>query len=168
MGAYLSHSFLILLLLLQLPLLLLQYQPPGALTILALAGVSQPALLILGQRQLYKDWRFRLKHIPTLALLAIGISASATRAVLEAVAGGSHVFVRTPKGSIGGDGRGYKLPFDGIVLLELSLATYSGAGICLAFAGRNHGPIPFLVSCLMGFGFVGVRSLWEQRLRESY
>ena len=163
MAAYSSNLLLLLLLLLQIPLIAARYQFSPNLVIFSVIAVSQPLLFILGQQVLYPDWLRRLRHFPTLMLVAIGLAPSNGRAILQALFSHNHPFVRTPKQGAGtGTGTAvqpYRFPFDWIILAELFLAAYAGLGIILAVRQQNFGPVFFLGACLLGLSAVAALSL---------
>ena len=162
MSAYTTHLLLLMLLFLQIPLIYLDYSFPTLLFAFSLIAIGQPLLFVLGQQVLYPDWVKRLRHFPTLLIVAIGLAPSNSRAILQALAGGQHVFVRTPKTGDGLVGkRPYRLPFDWIVVAEVLLAVYSLAGLLLAVSQGNWGPVFFLGMCTFGFGYVAFLSLCE-------
>lgn len=159
MSAYATHALFLLLLLLQIPLLLAHYQYPSWFIVITLAGLGQPILFIAAQRVLYHDWLFRLRFLPTLLLVAIGMAPSNTRAVVRGAIGRQHTFVRTPKGK----GNRYQLPLDGLVGIELALALYAAVGVALAIRMGTPGPLPLLASSVLGFGFVAFASWRDSR-----
>ncbi len=164
MSAYSTHLLLIALLLLQLPLIMADYQLPGWLLLFSLAGIGQPLLFIASQAVLYPDWQRRLRHLPTLLLIAIGLAPTNTRAILQAFFGREHVFIRTPKQ--GGNGRispSYRLRFDWIVAAELFFMAYAALSILLALRQGNLGTLFFLAICVVGFGYVAFLTLREQK-----
>ncbi|MCZ7665723.1 MAG: glycosyltransferase [Chloroflexi bacterium] len=111
MAAYGAHLLLILLLLLQIPLIYGRFHPPAALFTFSLIAIGQPLLFVLAQQTLYPDWLRRLRHFPTLLIIAIGLAPSNSRAILQAIWGREHVFVRTPKiGDQAAGKRPYHLP----------------------------------------------------------
>lgn len=179
MSGYMTHLLLLLLLLVQVPLIFLGYRPPAGLLIFAVAGIGQPLLFVLGQRELYPDWPRRLRFLPALLLVAIGLAPANARAILQAFFGRRHTFVRTPKGadlvlqtSAAGSGPQlallaqpvphYRLPVDWIVLVELLLAGYATAGLALSLASGNLGPVFFMMTCTLGFSYVSLASLRER------
>jgi cellulose synthase/poly-beta-1,6-N-acetylglucosamine synthase-like glycosyltransferase len=169
MSLYMAHILLIILLLLFVPLVYANYQFSGGMIIFSIAGIGQPLLFILGQQVLYANWRQRLHHLPTLLLVAIGLAPSVSRAILQGVFNRNNVFVRTPKLGLGqrvtrgrGDGA-YRLRFDWIILLELLLALYAAIGIVVAVAQNNFGSIFFLLTCVLGMGYVAVQSIRENK-----
>lgn len=166
MAAYSTHLLVLSLLLLQIPLLLFGVRFTPKMMLFSIAGIGQPVLFILAQQVLYGDWKKRLRYLPSMLLIAIGIGPSTIRAILEIITQRQHVFLRTPKH---GDTTNpklvlsvYKFPFDRIVGLELTLAVYAFVGIILAFYTRNLGPLFFLITCACGFGYVAWLSLREQ------
>src|SRR5438309_11458718 len=52
---------------------------------------------LVSQRELYPDWRTRLRYLPFLMSVGIGLSVSNSKAVMEALLGIRSNFVRTPK-----------------------------------------------------------------------
>src|SRR5207248_1327370 len=56
------------------------------------------------QREIHTDWRARLKYVPFLMSVGIGLSVNNTRAVFEALFNKPGEFTRTPKYRIEADG----------------------------------------------------------------
>ena len=160
MSAYTASLWVILVLLTLVPLVYLRYPFPPWLLALSMAGLSQPVLFSLSQQFLHQDWGQRLRHLPTLLLVAIGLSPAIGRGLIQAWTGKQHVFVRTPKGEKGQ--QVYRLPFDGIIFVELGLALYAAAGLGICLLRQTYGPALFLFTCLLGLGMVGLSSLREQ------
>ena len=53
--------------------------------------------------------------------------------------------------------------------MELLLAVYAAVGLYLAVSRQNYGPIPFLATCLLGFGsvaYLGLRDFLRHRRQE--
>ncbi|MCA9950223.1 MAG: glycosyltransferase [Anaerolineales bacterium] len=170
MSGYATHFLLILLLLLQIPMLWFDVHLTGFMLIFTLIGVGQPLLFVVAQQVLYNDWIYRLRHFPTLLLVAVGMAASNSRAMLEVGYGRSHVFVRTPKGFANRQKTKqkrqlpfYRLPFDRILLFELFFALYAAVGLILAVWRGNFGSLFLPVICLLGFGYVAYLGLREWR-----
>ena len=164
MSAYATHLLLIALLLLLVPLIAADYTFSTNMLIFSLAGIGQPLLFILGQQALYPDWRRRLRHFPTLLLIAMGTTPSNSRAILQALVGRNHPFIRTPKVGCESDAKTtYRLRFDWIILGELFLALYAALGLVLAVQHGNLGPVFFLLTACLGFGAVALLSLREIR-----
>jgi hypothetical protein len=170
MSAYMTHLLVITLVLLLVPLVYADFHFSARMLIFSIAGIGQPLLFILGQQVLHTDWRRRLRHFPTLLLVAIGTAPSNSRAILQAFFSKEHTFVRTPKIRFGdggarrwGETAVYRLRFDWIVVLELLLALYAGLGIILALRQHNWGPIFFLTTCLLGLGYVAWLSIRDTK-----
>jgi hypothetical protein len=166
----------------QVPLIYFGFRPPAGLLLFAVAGIGQPLLFVLGQRELYSDWRRRLRFFPALLLVAVGLAPANTRAIVQAVFGQRHTFVRTPKGtpttvlfsstSPTGAPPGarsaavhYRLPVDWIVLVELLLSAYALSGLILCLRTGNLGPIFFMITCALGFAYVAQATIREQLQR---
>ena len=171
MAGYSTHLLLLVLLLVQVPLIYMNYRPPMILLAFGIAGIAQPLLFVLGQRVLYLDWWHRLRYFPALLLVAIGLAPANTRAIAQAVFSHHHTFVRTPKGpsktwpnsrSATPATRPYRLPFDWIVIVELVLALYSAVGVALCILNGNIGPLFFMLSCAIGLGYVALATFSEQ------
>ncbi len=159
MSAYATHLLLIALLLLLVPLIAAGYTFSAKMLIFSVAGIGQPLLFILGQQVLYPDWRRRLRHFPTLLLMAIGTAPSNSRAILQAVYGRHHPFIRTPK--TGSSAVTYRAGFDRIIFSEIALALYAAAGLAFALVQGNFGPTFFLAASALGFGYVAILS-WRE------
>lgn len=160
MSAYLTNGLVLLLLLSQLPLVLLDAQPPAWLYILSIFGLGQPTLFVLAQYDLYKDWLKRLRYFPALLIIAIGLAPSNTKALFMGLRRTDFVFERTPKGKVTANP-----PSQGIlILVELTLAIYCILTLFVAVATNHSGPAILLASATFGFGYVGLSSLAEYLL----
>lgn len=171
MAGYTTHLLLLLLLLVQVPLIYLGYKPPAILLLFGLVSLAQPLLFVYGQQSLYGDWFSRLRYMPSLLLVAIGLAPSNSRAIVEAIGRRPNDFVRTPKGVTSAafdDGRTlpeYRLPFDWIVFVELLLALYALLGLIISIGKANYWPILFMSACMLGFGYVALATIREQFVR---
>jgi cellulose synthase/poly-beta-1,6-N-acetylglucosamine synthase-like glycosyltransferase len=170
MAGYTTHLLMLLLLLIQVPLIYLGYRPPAFLILLGVLSIAQPLLFVFGQQLLYGDWLRRLRYLPALLIIAIGLAPSNSRAIFEAIGGRGNDFVRTPKGLASdsssrqaeGTMAGYRLPFDWIVIVELFLAFYAFIGVLISLGKANFWPLAFMMACMLGFGYVAVASIQEQ------
>jgi cellulose synthase/poly-beta-1,6-N-acetylglucosamine synthase-like glycosyltransferase len=164
MSAYLTNVCVLIMLLLLLPLVLLDFRFSPNLIFLSIAGIGQPLLFALAQKELYPDWGRRLRHLPMLLLIALGLAPSNSRALWQGLGRASRPFVRTPKQR---DGRRHEVDRylaqrDTIIYLELGLAGYALTGVITCLAAHNYGPVFFFSACLAGLGYVAWLSLQEQ------
>ncbi len=136
------------------------------LTFLSLATFGPSTLYWYSQRELYQDWRQRLRAMPFLMLLGTGIAVNNSKAVFEGLFGRRNRFVRTPKFRIESRsdewvGKGYRLPLPWIVIVELGFFLYSGFGLWLAFHRGTYLIIPFIALYTFGMGCVAALGLWQ-------
>ena len=65
--------------------------------IFLIGTLSVLSFYILSQKEIYGDWLNRVKFLPMLMSLGIGLSVNNSKAVLEALFGYETEFKRTPK-----------------------------------------------------------------------
>jgi cellulose synthase/poly-beta-1,6-N-acetylglucosamine synthase-like glycosyltransferase len=121
----------------------------------------------VSQREIHRDWKTRLKYLPTLMAVGIGLSVNNARAVVEAIAGSSGEFTRTPKYGIEhpGDewiGKRYRQSTLIQPLVEVSLGLYFTATVIYALTNQIFGTLPFLMLFQFGFLYTGLLSLLQQ------
>jgi cellulose synthase/poly-beta-1,6-N-acetylglucosamine synthase-like glycosyltransferase len=119
------------------------------------------------QREIHTDWLARLKYVPFLMSVGIGLSVNNTRAVVEALLGRQSEFTRTPKYRIEADadewvGKKYRQSVAVQPLVELMLGLYFTATVFYALANGIYGTLPFLVLFQVGFLYTGLLSLVQQ------
>lgn len=119
------------------------------------------------QRELHKDWRTRIKYLPLLMSVGIGLCINNSRAVFEALFNKQTEFARTPKYRIEGDsdewvGKKYRQSVAVQPLIELGLGLYFTATIFYALANQIYGTVPFLVLFQVGFLYTGLLSIVQQ------
>jgi len=103
LSANISYPLMIALSLLLLPAMIVRFNQGWfqmlyidlPLWLAATASVS--TFYLVSQRELYPDWRTRIKYLPFLMAVGIGLSVSNSKAVLEALLGIESSFKRTPK-----------------------------------------------------------------------
>src|SRR6266542_2992322 len=122
---------------------------------------------IVCQREIHRDWRARIKYLPFLMSIGIGLSINNTRAVLEALFNKQSEFTRTPKYRIEADGdewvgKKYRQSVAVQPLIELALGLYFTATVFYALANQIYGTVPFLVLFQIGFLYTGLLSLMQQ------
>src|SRR6195256_2036621 len=119
------------------------------------------------QRELHKDWISRLKYVPFLMSVGIGLLVNKTRAVFEALFNKQSEFTRTPKYHIEGDsdewvGKKYRQSVAVQPLVELALGLYFTWTVFYALANGIYATIPFLVLFQVGFLYTGLLSIMQQ------
>ncbi|HEY2150482.1 MAG TPA: cellulose synthase family protein [Vicinamibacterales bacterium] len=119
------------------------------------------------QRELHTDWVARLKYVPFLMSVGIGLSVNNTRAVVEALFNKQSEFTRTPKYHIEADndewvGKKYRQSVAVQPLVELALGLYFTATVFYALANGIYATIPFLVLFQVGFLYTGLLSITQQ------
>jgi hypothetical protein len=119
------------------------------------------------QRELHKDWTSRLKYLPFLMSIGIGLTVNNTRAVLEALFKRESEFARTPKYRIEGQadewiGKKYRQSVVVQPMIELALGLYFTATVFYALANGIYGTVPFLVLFQLGFLYTALLSLVQQ------
>jgi hypothetical protein len=119
------------------------------------------------QREIHADWRARLRYVPFLMSVGIGLAVNNTRAVVEALTGKSSDFARTPKYRIEAEadewvGKKYRQSVAVQPLIELALGLYFTSTVFYALANGIYGTLPFLVLFQVGFLYTGLLSIIQQ------
>ncbi len=134
----------------------------------AAATLSVCNFYIVSQRELYPDsWKSRLKYLPFLMSIGIGLSVNNTRAVLEALFRKESEFARTPKYGIERDsdewaGKKYHQTVGVQALIELALGLYFTGTVFYALINQIYGTLPFLMLFQIGFLYTGLLSILQQ------
>jgi cellulose synthase/poly-beta-1,6-N-acetylglucosamine synthase-like glycosyltransferase len=113
-----------------------------------------------------RTWWQRLKYLPLVMALGIGLSVNQARAVVEALMGYETGFTRTPKHGVKGAGESvsrkrYKAALTFQPIVELALAAYMTYGVMYLVERGVYYSLPFLVLFQVGFGYVGLASVYE-------
>jgi cellulose synthase/poly-beta-1,6-N-acetylglucosamine synthase-like glycosyltransferase len=119
------------------------------------------------QREIHRDWRARIKYLPFLMSIGIGLCINNSRAVFEALFNKQSEFARTPKYHIESDsdewvGKKYRQSVAVQPLIELALGLYFTATVFYALANQIYGTVPFLVLFQIGFLYTGLLSIVQQ------
>ena len=127
---------------------------------------------IYSQKELYPDWRRRIKYMPCVLAAGMGISFNNARAVLEALAGRQSEFRRTPKYQVvdrrdAWRGKRYAVRKNALSLLELAVGLYFLWVIGFAIGHDIYFPVPFLALFSLGFFYVGWMSLFQRRFQRA-
>src|ERR1700716_329109 len=119
------------------------------------------------QREIHDDWPARIKYLPFLMSIGIGLSINNTRAVFEALFNRESEFARTPKYRIEGSGdewigKKYSQTVAVQPLIELALGLYFTATVFYALANQIYGTLPFLMLFQVGFLYTRLRAFGQQ------
>jgi cellulose synthase/poly-beta-1,6-N-acetylglucosamine synthase-like glycosyltransferase len=122
---------------------------------------------VVCQREIHTDWITRLRYMPFLISIGIGLCVNNTKAVLEALFDKKTEFTRTPKYRIEGDSdewvtKRYRQSVTVQPLIELGLGFYFTATVFYALANGIYGTLPFLVLFQIGFLYTGLLSIVQQ------
>ena len=136
------------------------------------ATASVANFYMVCQRELHRDWTTRLKYLPFLMSIGIGLTVNNTRAVIEALFNKQSEFARTPKYRIEGSedewiGKKYRQNFTVQPMIELALGLYFTATVFYALANGIYGTLPFLVLFQIGFLYTGLLSIVQQYAGDS-
>ena len=131
------------------------------------ATASVANFYMVCQRELHKDWSTRLKYLPFLMSIGIGLTVNNTRAVIEALFRKETEFARTPKYRIEAQadewiGKKYRQSVVAQPIVELALGLYFTATVFYALANGIYGTVPFLMLFQIGFLYTGLLSVVQQ------
>ncbi len=132
------------------------------------ATASVANFYMVCQRELYpQSWTERLRYLPILMSIGIGLAVNNTKAVLEAIFHKPSEFKRTPKYRIEGGGgewmgKKYRQAVAIQPLVELGLGLYFTGTLFYAMANGIYGTVPFLMLFQVGFLYTGLLSIVQQ------
>jgi len=121
------------------------------------------------QRELGLGWWDRLRYLPFLMSLGIGLALNNAKAVVEALLNEQSGFTRTPKTGAEGKagkpkvGRGYRGRATWLPVVELLFGAYFTGALWFATQAGIYTSLPFLVLFQVGFIYVGLSSLFQGR-----
>jgi cellulose synthase/poly-beta-1,6-N-acetylglucosamine synthase-like glycosyltransferase len=132
----------------------------------ATATMSVCVFYVASQREIHASTWQRIKYLPYLMALGIGLSVNQARAVVEALLGHQTVFTRTPKsgvqgGAVAAPRKRYRVGLSLQPLLELALAAYFTLAVAWVIDRGVWYSLPFLVLFQAGFAYVGITSAVE-------
>jgi cellulose synthase/poly-beta-1,6-N-acetylglucosamine synthase-like glycosyltransferase len=130
--------------------------------------LSVSAFFIASQREVGQGWWARVKYLPFLMSLGIGLSLNNAKAVLEALMNQQSGFARTPKHGVTGSkgawrAKKYRGRFSLLPLAELAFAAYLSYAIVFAVSRGIWFSLPFLILFQVGFLYCGAVSLVQGR-----
>jgi len=168
---YLVHPLMLLVILLTLPMSFSHSWVLALAPWLMTAAVGPPLLYTIAQIADGDGWRYRLRTLPLLVLLGVGLALSNTGAVLKALLGLRQGFQRTPKFALRRPGDDwvssiYAPRGDGLVWGELGMSLFALA--LLVTPGIHWGFAPWLLLYASGFGYVAVVNLRQARQRRRW
>lgn len=136
--------------------------------IFAAAGLAAAVFYALSQREIGGRWAGRLRDLPALAAVGLGLSVNNTLAVLGALSRRPGGFARTAKyGPLTATGAWTGARYRRVAVLqplvELACGAYFTVAVGCALALGVWAPIPVLLLCQLGFCYVGCLSLVQQR-----
>jgi hypothetical protein len=134
-----------------------------------LATASVCFFYIACQREDGRAWPERLKYLPLLMSLGIGLAINNARAVAEALFNHQSGFTRTPKTGAEGKVLGqpvkksYRGKRDFLPAIEVAFGLYFTLAVGYAIYTKIFTSLPFLILFQMGFLYVGLSSIFQQR-----
>jgi cellulose synthase/poly-beta-1,6-N-acetylglucosamine synthase-like glycosyltransferase len=138
------------------------------------ATMSVCSFYLLSQKEVFgTDWRSRIKYLPAVLSVGIGLSVNNAKAVLEALLGIQSGFSRTPKYRVEAHGDEWKqkryrgslsfVPFVELLLgLDFTLMAY------YAITNGIFGTLPFIFLFQFGFLYAAALSLFQNVGRLSF
>jgi cellulose synthase/poly-beta-1,6-N-acetylglucosamine synthase-like glycosyltransferase len=124
---------------------------------------------LLSQREIYPDWVTRIRQLPAVMAVGIGLAINNTKAALEGMFGEAGEFTRTPKYGIEGveasqpwQHKKYHQSMSIQPLVELGFGAYFTGAVFYALTHEIYGTLPFLVLFQFGFLYMGLGSLVQQ------
>ncbi|MFQ5637789.1 MAG: cellulose synthase family protein [bacterium] len=121
---------------------------------------------VYSQREIYPDWLTRVRYIPGIFALAIGLSINNSKAVIEALFNHKTEFKRTPKFRIesrrdGWQNKIYSSDKNFVPFLELLFGIYFSFSLFYAFKHQVYMSIPFFMLFQFGFLYSSLISLYQ-------
>jgi len=128
--------------------------------------VSVFLFYLVCQREIYPNWRQRIKYIPATIAFAIGLSLNNSKAVLEAIFNFKTDFKRTPKFRIESKddnwrNKTYRAEWNLLPFLEIILGLYFTFSIIYALVNKVYMSIPFFALFQFGFLYIAFLSFLQ-------
>ena len=132
------------------------------------ATMSVVMFYVASQREIGMSRWHRVKYLPFIMALGIGMCVNQAKAVIEALVGYETGFTRTPKTGMQGRDKTwvkqrYRILVGAQPLLELALGAYLTSAIWFALDKGVWFSLPFLLLFQWGFFYVGFVSLLQGR-----
>jgi cellulose synthase/poly-beta-1,6-N-acetylglucosamine synthase-like glycosyltransferase len=135
------------------------------------ATLSVCSFYLSSQKEIFgRDWKRRIRYLPAVLSVGIGISVNNAKAVLEALLGIQSSFRRTPKYHVEAVGdewksKRYRGTLDFLPFLELGLAAYFTLMAWYALTNDIWGTLPFILLFQSGFLYAAGLSLFQNMVR---
>jgi hypothetical protein len=133
------------------------------------ATTSVCSFYAFAQRQAFGEasWRSRLKYVPGVLALGIGLSVNNAKAVIEGLLGKESEFVRTPKLGVEAAtdewrAKRYRGLTNLVPYVELALAFYFTAMAIYAISHGLWGSVPFILIFQVGYLYTSLLSLIQE------
>jgi cellulose synthase/poly-beta-1,6-N-acetylglucosamine synthase-like glycosyltransferase len=131
------------------------------------ATMSVCSFYLLSQREIFGDgWRSRIKYLPAVLAVGIGLSVNNAKAVIEGLLGHDSEFTRTPKYRVEGAAddwkhKRYRGAMSFVPFAELLLGINFTVMAYYAIANEIYGTIPFILIFQFGFLYAAFLSLFQ-------
>jgi cellulose synthase/poly-beta-1,6-N-acetylglucosamine synthase-like glycosyltransferase len=132
------------------------------------ATASVSFFYVATMRELGLGWWDRIKYLPFVLSLGIGMAINQCKAVVEALLDKQSDFARTPKTGAEGKhvkavAKAYRGKRNWVPLVECAFGLYFTGAIWYAWDQAIWSSMPFLIVFQVGFLYVGISSLLEFR-----
>jgi cellulose synthase/poly-beta-1,6-N-acetylglucosamine synthase-like glycosyltransferase len=131
------------------------------------ATMSVCSFYLFSQKEVFGDsWKARIKYLPAVLAVGIGLSVNNAKAVLEALLGFDSEFRRTPKYRVEAAGdewkqKRYRGTMSLVPFVELLLGTYFTLMAFYAIANQIYGTLPFILLFQVGYFYAAFLSLFQ-------
>ncbi len=131
------------------------------------ATMSVCSFYLMSQREIFGDgWPSRLKYLPAVLSVGIGLSVNNAKAVIEALLGMDSEFTRTPKYRVEAAGDDWRLKryrgsLNFVPFVELLLGAYFTVMAYYAASNEIFGTLPFILLFQFGFLYAAFLSLFQ-------
>jgi cellulose synthase/poly-beta-1,6-N-acetylglucosamine synthase-like glycosyltransferase len=173
LGANFAYPLMILLALLMFPAMVIRYNM-GWYEMMIVdvplflgATMSVCSFYVMSQREVFGDaWKTRLRYLPAVLSVGIGLSVSNAKGVIEAILGIESEFTRTPKYGVEAIGdewrqKRYRGNVTFLPFVELLLGLYFTIMMFYAASNGIYGTLPFIVLFQAGFLHASAMSLFQ-------
>jgi cellulose synthase/poly-beta-1,6-N-acetylglucosamine synthase-like glycosyltransferase len=166
LSCYVPHALMLFTMCMVLPLIWYGLLDRLTLSFLGLATFGPPLLYVIGQIEIYPRWWQRLKALPILICLGVGLAPNSTVAIIEALLGVRSAFERTPKFQLEGpartwQNRSYASPGRTLLWGEILSFVCALLTMVVALKRRDLAAVSFLSLYVIGFGFVSLLGLFQ-------